>query len=80
MMRLMLNEHVFGWRMTGLLGASAKWFLGFSKEPAPTDKEEPRLVSYALDGETCTLNIEGVEYYYTLVSKSTDAPHIKVSE
>lgn len=69
-MRLMLNEHIFAWRMTGLLGSKAKWFFGFSKQPLESDKEEPRLVSYALDGSTCTLNIDGVEYYYTLEATS----------
>lgn len=27
--------------------------------------EEPRLVSCALDGSTCTLNVNGTERYYT---------------
>ena len=69
-MRLMINEHIFAWRMTGFLGNKAKWFLGFSKQPMASDKEEPRLVSYAVDGSTCTLNIDGVEHYYTLSATS----------
>ena len=31
LMKLLLNDEVFGWRMTGLLGKDARWFLGFSR-------------------------------------------------
>lgn len=31
---------------------------------------EPRLVSFALDMSTCTLNYEGEEYYYDLVGST----------
>ena len=29
-MRIMINEYANGWLMTGLLGAYARWFIGFS--------------------------------------------------
>lgn len=31
-----------------------------------------RLVSYSPDGSTCTLNINGVEYYYNRISNDTE--------
>jgi hypothetical protein len=36
-MKLLIRRNVFGWVMTGLRGKDAKWFLGFSRQPA--DKE-----------------------------------------
>lgn len=29
-MRLLINESIFGWKLTGLLGKDAIWFFGFS--------------------------------------------------
>ncbi len=29
-MKLLINEDIFGWKLTGLLGKDAKWFLGYS--------------------------------------------------
>jgi hypothetical protein len=29
-MQLLINEDIFGWKLTGLLGKDAKWFLGYS--------------------------------------------------
>lgn len=41
-MRLLFAANVFGWRMTGLMGAGAAWFLGFSKRPPePTSANGP---------------------------------------
>ena len=46
-------------------------------QPAPS--EEARLVSYHPDGETCTLNINGVEMYYDRVDRDTQpAPSVPV--
>lgn len=64
-MKILVNANVYGWRMTGLLGKGAKWFFGFSKKPKDVPNE-PRLVSFALDLSTCTLNFDGVEYYYQM--------------
>jgi hypothetical protein len=36
-MRLMWKENVFGWVMTGLLGANNRWFFGFSRAPRASD-------------------------------------------
>ena len=69
-MRFLVNAQVFGWRMTGLMPYGAQWFLGFSRACRPDDGV--RLVSYAPDGTTCTLNIDGVEHYYDLWGKSSD--------
>lgn len=33
-MKLLLAANVFGWRMTGLMGANGAWFIGFSRKPA----------------------------------------------
>jgi len=30
-MRILINKNIYGWNMTGLLGADAKWFFGFSR-------------------------------------------------
>ena len=32
-MKLLLNENVYGWKMTGLIGSDGAWFIGFSKRP-----------------------------------------------
>jgi hypothetical protein len=32
-MRLLLNDYVYGWRMSGLLGKDGAWFLGYSRRP-----------------------------------------------
>lgn len=32
-MKLLINENVYGWRMTGLLGRDGAWFFGFSRRP-----------------------------------------------
>ena len=37
-MKILVNENVFGWIMTGLLGKDAKWFLGYSKNPNKVDE------------------------------------------
>lgn len=37
----------------------------------PAQGEEARLVSYHPDGDTCTLNINGVEMYYDRVDRNT---------
>lgn len=42
-MRLLINAHVYGWRMTGLMGAGGHWFLGFSRSP---DAPVPGLVRW----------------------------------
>ncbi len=62
-MRLLINANVFGWRMTGLMPTGAAWFFGISRRPKEIS-EEPRLVSYAPDGSTCTLRFDGEEHYY----------------
>lgn len=31
---LLLNARIYGWRMTGLLGRDAVWFVGFSRRAA----------------------------------------------
>lgn len=41
-MRLLLDADVFGWRMTGLMGAGGAWFLGFSRSrPKPRRLPSP---------------------------------------
>jgi hypothetical protein len=46
-MKLLFNTDVFGYRMTGLLGAGKNWFLGFSRalplsgQPLVVDEAEP---------------------------------------
>ena len=30
---MLINENVYGWYMTGIIGNSGKWFLGFSQAP-----------------------------------------------
>jgi hypothetical protein len=35
-MKVLINADVYGWKMTGLLGAGGAWFLGHSKRPHPT--------------------------------------------
>jgi hypothetical protein len=35
-MRVLINANVYGWTMTGLLGAGGAWFLGHSKRPTTT--------------------------------------------
>ena len=60
--------------MTGLvkrhgIKIGAKLYLAPGAQPAPS--EEARLVSYHPDGETCTLNINGVEMYYDRVDRDT---------
>lgn len=48
---------------------------GARSQPAPS--EEARLVSYHPDGDTCTLNINGVEMYYDRVDRDTQpAPSV----
>lgn len=43
----------------------------------PTPSEEARLVSYCPDGNTCTLNINGVEMYYDRVDRdASSAPSV----
>ena len=32
-MELLINDNVYGWKMTGLLGKDGKWFFGFSAAP-----------------------------------------------
>lgn len=32
-MKILFGDDVYGWRMWGLLGKNAKWFLGYSKQP-----------------------------------------------
>jgi len=32
-MRILLNENIYSWWMTGLLGKGGKWFIGFSRAP-----------------------------------------------
>jgi hypothetical protein len=34
-MRLLFNETIYGWRMSGLMGREAAWFLGFIRIPDP---------------------------------------------
>lgn len=70
-MRLLINANVFGWRMTGLMPKGAGWFFGFSRRPKEI-AGEPRLVSYAPDGATCTLNFDGEEYYYDRVGTTAN--------
>jgi hypothetical protein len=31
--RVMVDEDVYGWRMTGLLGKDGAWFVGYSRRP-----------------------------------------------
>lgn len=38
-MKLLWRADVYGWRMTGLLGKSAAWFIGLSKRPSKTTPE-----------------------------------------
>jgi hypothetical protein len=71
-MRLLINANVFGWRMTGLMPKGAKWFFGFSRQPKEI-AGEPRLVSYAPDGSTCTLNFDGDEHYYDRTGTTANA-------
>ena len=66
-MKLLLKSNVWRWNMTGILGKDAKWFFGFSRSQKEL-KQEPRLVSYAIDGSTCTLNIDGEEHYYDRIA------------
>jgi hypothetical protein len=33
-MRFVFNKDVYGWRMTGIIGAGGRWFLGYSTQPA----------------------------------------------
>ena len=68
-MRLLINENIFGWRMTGLLPKGNRWFFGFSRQPQEIE-EEPFLVSYATDGSTCTLSFGSEQYHYDRVSTS----------
>jgi hypothetical protein len=35
-MRVLINENVYGWTMTGLLGEGGAWFFGHSKRPHPS--------------------------------------------
>ena len=51
------------------LCALAKWAL--TDDVRHTPSEEARLVSYHPDGDTCTLNINGVEMYYDRVDRDT---------
>lgn len=53
---------------------AAQWgYVPADAQPAPS--EEARLVSYCPDGNTCTLNIKGVEMYYDRVDMdATPAP------
>lgn len=37
-------------------------------------RTSPRLVSYAPDGSTCTLNIDGDEHYYDRVGSTKPTP------
>ena len=71
-MRLLINANVFGWRMTGLMPKGAGWFFGFSRRPNEISGE-PRLVSYAPDGATCTLNFDGEEHYYDRTGTTANA-------
>ena len=71
-MRLLINANVFGWRMTGLMPKSARWFFGLSRRPKEI-AGEPRLVSYAPNGETCTLNFGGEEHYYNRTGTTVNA-------
>lgn len=52
-MKLLLNDNVFGWRMTGIIGKDAKWFLGFSRNPrnlSPERKIESETEPESLEG------------------------------
>jgi hypothetical protein len=71
MMRLLINTNVFGWQMTGLMPKGAGWFFGISRRPKEISGE-PRLVSYAPDGSTCTLNIGGEEHYYDRIGTTAN--------
>jgi hypothetical protein len=54
-MKVLIAADVYGWTMTGFLGAGGKWFLGFSTRPAaiaanekspptaPKDRERAKL-------------------------------------
>lgn len=58
------------------LPAGTKLYALPGAQPAPS--EEARLVSYCPDGNTCTLNINGIEMYYDRVDRDAapapDAP------
>lgn len=32
-MKILIRADVYGWRMTGLLGREARWFIGYSQRP-----------------------------------------------
>ena len=40
----------------------------------------PRLVSYAPDGSTCTLNFDGEEYYYDCVGTTSTVDNMREKE
>lgn len=53
-MRLLFNENIYGYRMTGLLGKGGKWFIGFSTQPpeaAPNEHGESTFTSAPVDVE-----------------------------
>ena len=57
-MRLLLNENIFGWKMTGFLGKNGRWFLGYSKEPkklSPHANEEKKIQDKSYN---CTIILE----------------------
>ncbi len=36
-MKLVFNEKIYGWMMTGIIGTGGLWFLGYSKVPKKVD-------------------------------------------
>lgn len=48
-MKILLNEKIFGWKMTGLMGSGGLWFFGFSRAVSPS-KEFMRYLKEPPDG------------------------------
>jgi hypothetical protein len=41
-MKLLFRSNVYGWRMTGILGNNAKWFIGLSRNVNEKQPAKPR--------------------------------------
>lgn len=60
-MKFLINAHVYGWKMTGLMGKNGSWFLGFTaipdnkersnSESVPEEKAELQKTGFTVDDQ-----------------------------